>query len=40
MTEPSVRHEAEYVPLTKQQFRERFYARFYDPVFESAGKTR
>lgn len=38
MTEPSVRHESEYVPLTKDAFRERFYARFYDPVFESASK--
>ena len=36
MSEPSVRHEAAYVPLTKDEFRERFYARFYDPAFESA----
>ena len=36
MVEPSVRHEAEYVPLTKQQFRGRFFARFYDPVFDAA----
>src|SRR3982074_1464315 len=34
MVEPSVRHEAEYVPLTKQEFRERFFARFYDPAFD------
>lgn len=28
-----VRRDAEWVPLTKPQFRERFMARFYDPVF-------
>lgn len=36
MAELSVRRESEYVPLTKEQFRERFYARFYDPAFEAA----
>ena len=34
MSKPAVRRQAEYVPLTKEQFRERFFARFYDPVFE------
>jgi multimeric flavodoxin WrbA len=29
-----VRRDAEWVPLTKAQFRERFLARFYDPVFD------
>ena len=29
-----VRRDAEWVPLTKAQFRERFMARFYDPVFD------
>ena len=36
MVEPSIRHEKEYVPLTKEQFRERFFARFYDPAFAAA----
>ena len=34
MSQPAVRKESEYVPLTKGQFRERFFARFYDPAFE------
>lgn len=34
MPPPTVRRLTEYVPLTKEQFRERFFARFYDPVFE------
>jgi multimeric flavodoxin WrbA len=34
MTEPEVRRLETYVPLTKEQFRERFFARFYDPVFD------
>ena len=34
MSKPAVRRQAEYVPLTKEQFRERFFAKFYDPVFE------
>ena len=34
MSKPAVRHESEWVPLTREQFRERFYARFDDPVYE------
>jgi multimeric flavodoxin WrbA len=34
VAKPAVRRQAEYVPLTKEQFRERFYARFYDPAFD------
>lgn len=34
MTQPTVRHLTEYVPLTKEQFRARFFARFYDPAFD------
>ena len=34
MDKPAVRRQAEYVPLTKEQFRERFFAKFYDPAFE------
>lgn len=34
MTKPAVRRQAEYVPLTKAQFRERFFDRFYDPAFD------
>ncbi len=34
MPPPTVRHLSEYVPLTKEQFRARFFARFYDPAFE------
>ena len=34
MSKPAVRRQAEYVPLTKEQFRERFFARFYDPAFD------
>ncbi len=37
MPEPSIRKQAPYVPLTKDEFRERFLARFYDPAFESVG---
>src|SRR5262252_1070865 len=33
MPKPSVRKERKYVPLTKEQFRERFFAKFYDPAF-------
>jgi len=29
----SVRKPDKYVPLSKDQFRERFFARFYDPAF-------
>ncbi len=32
--EPPVRKQTEYVPLTKEEFRKRFYARFYDPAYE------
>ncbi|MDH5536498.1 MAG: NADPH-dependent FMN reductase, partial [Betaproteobacteria bacterium] len=35
MSEPAVRRETEYVPLTKEQFRERFFARFFDPAFDA-----
>ena len=34
MAKPAVRRQAEYVPLTKEQFRERFLAKFYDPAFD------
>jgi len=34
MSLPAVRRQGEWVPLTKEQFRERFYARFYDPAFD------
>jgi len=35
MSQATVRRQTEWVPLTKEQFRERFYARFYDPAFDS-----
>jgi multimeric flavodoxin WrbA len=34
MAKPAVRRQSAFVPLTKEQFRERFFARFYDPAFE------
>jgi len=34
MAKPVVRHEREYVPLTKEQFRARFFSKFYDPAFD------
>jgi len=34
MDKPEVRREKAWVPLTKAQFRERFFARFYDPAFD------
>ena len=34
MAQPAVRRQTEWVPLTKEQYRERFYARFYDPAFD------
>jgi multimeric flavodoxin WrbA len=34
MTKPSVRRQSEYVPLTREQFQERFFAKFYDPAFD------
>ncbi|GMV21479.1 MAG: hypothetical protein AMXMBFR57_14280 [Acidimicrobiia bacterium] len=33
MREPEVRTQSEYVPLTREAFRSRFFARFQDPVF-------
>lgn len=30
---PAVRRQTEWVPLTKTQFRERFYQKFYDPEY-------
>ncbi len=33
MPKPSIRHQSKYVPLTKAQFRERFFSKFYDPAF-------
>ena len=35
MSQPSVRRQDPYVALTKEQFRERFFARFYDPAFDA-----
>lgn len=32
--QPEVRRQTEYVPLTKAQFRERFYQKFCDPRYE------
>ncbi len=32
--QPGVRRQSEYVPLTKAQFRERFFQKFYDPQYE------
>ena len=34
MGKPTVRRQTKYVALTKAQFRERFFARFYDPAFD------
>jgi multimeric flavodoxin WrbA len=34
MEKPSVRKQDKYAPFTKEQFRERFFARFYDPAFD------
>ena len=34
MSKPAVRRESRYVPLTKEEFRKRFFARFYDPAFD------
>src|SRR6185436_9888948 len=33
MSKPDVRRQDEYVPITKHEFRRRFFARFYDPAF-------
>ncbi len=35
MSKPTVHSQAKYAPLSKQEFRERFFARFYDPAFEA-----
>ena len=35
MARPTVRRQTKYVPLTQEQFRERFFARFYDPAFDA-----
>jgi multimeric flavodoxin WrbA len=35
MAKPEVRKQDKYVPLTREQFRERFYARYYDPAFDT-----
>jgi multimeric flavodoxin WrbA len=34
MAKPAVRKQTQYVPLTKEQFRERFFEKFYDPAFD------
>jgi multimeric flavodoxin WrbA len=34
MAKPAVRKQDHYVPLSKEQFRDRFFARFYDPAFD------
>src|SRR5690242_2434743 len=34
MAKPEVRKQDQYVPLTREQFRERFIARYYDPAFD------
>jgi multimeric flavodoxin WrbA len=35
MAHPEVRRQDPFVPVSKEEFRRRFYARFYDPAFES-----
>lgn len=35
MDKPAVRRQSEWVPLTREQFRERFFAKFYDPAYEA-----
>ncbi len=34
MARPAVRKQTEYVPLTREQFRQRFFSGFYDPAFD------
>ena len=34
MAKPAVRRQEKWVPLSKEQFRERFFQKFYDPAFE------
>ena len=31
----TVRKLTQYVPLTREQFRRRFFERFYDPAFDA-----
>jgi hypothetical protein len=40
MSKPAVRRESEYTPLSKEEFRARFLARFYDPVFDAVRAER
>ena len=35
MSQPDVRRQDPFVPISKEEFRRRFFARFYDPAFES-----
>ena len=35
MSKSLVRRQDPYVALTKEQFRERFFSRFYDPIFDA-----
>src|SRR4051812_9292033 len=35
MPKPDVRHQSPFIPLSKDDFRKRFYERFYDPAFEA-----
>jgi multimeric flavodoxin WrbA len=35
MSTPAPRRQGEWIPLTKAEFRDRFYARFYDPAFDA-----
>ncbi len=32
---PTVRRQTQWKPLSKEAFRERFYARFQDPAFDA-----
>ena len=34
MAKPLVRKQSKFVPLTKEQFRDRFFSKFYDPAFD------
>ena len=35
MKKIDVRRLSKYVPLTREQFRSRFFGRFYDPAFDA-----
>src|SRR5688572_22498184 len=35
IVKPEVLKQDKYVPLTKEQFRDRFSARYYDPAFDA-----